>query len=141
MSWNWNRVPDYGTGAGTGGGYGTGTGGGYGRGRGFDSRITGTYRLNRTLSDDLNVVLDRSDDVYTTTQRDRMRRNLERRLASPEMIAIEKNGRTVTMASSNAPQVTFEADGVARTETTDRGRTIRTTATASRDSVVNKLPR
>jgi hypothetical protein len=51
------------------------------------------------------------------------------------MIVIEKNGRTVTMASSNAPQVTFEADGVARTETTDRGRTIRTTATATRDAV------
>jgi len=135
VSWNWNRIPDYGAGTGTGGGYGTGTGGGYGRGRGFDSRLTGTYRLNRTLSDDLNVVLDRSDDVYTTTQRDRMRRNLERRLSSPEMIVIEKNGRTVTMASSNAPQVTFEADGVARTETTDRGRTIRTTATATRDAV------
>jgi hypothetical protein len=133
VSWNWNRVPDYGTG--TGGGYGTGTGGGYGRGRGFDSRITGTYRLNRVLSDDINVVLDRSDDAYTTTQRDRVRRNLERRLASPEMIAIEKNGRSITMASSLSPQVTFEADGIARTETTNRGRTIRTTATANRDSV------
>jgi hypothetical protein len=33
VSWNWNRIPDYGTGTGTGGGYGTGTGGGYGRGR------------------------------------------------------------------------------------------------------------
>lgn len=131
VSWNWNQVPDYGTG--TGGGYGTGTGGG--RGRGFDSRITGTFRLNRNLSDDINAVLDRSDDAYTTAQRDRMRRNLERRLASPEMMAIEKNGRSMSMASSNSPQVTFEADGVARTETTDRGRTIRTTATANRDAV------
>jgi hypothetical protein len=133
VRWNWNRIPDYGTG--TGGGYGTGTGGGYGGGRGFDSRITGTYRLNRTLSDDINTVLDRSDDAYTTTQRDRVRRNLERRLASPEMIAIEKNGRSITMASSLSPQVTFEADGVARTETTNRGRTIRTTATATRDAI------
>ena len=131
VSWNWNRVPDYGTG----GGYGTGPGMGPGRGRGFDARISGTYRLNRSLSDDINTVLDRSDDAYTTTQRDRVRRNLERRLASPEMIAIEKNGRSVTMASSLSPQVTFEADGVARTETTNRGRTIRTTATATRDNV------
>ena len=41
----------------------------------------------------------------------------------------------MTMSSSNVPQVTFETDGVARTETTNRGRTIRTTATASRDGV------
>ena len=130
VSWNWNRVPDYGT-----GGYGTGTGtGGVGRG-GFDARLTGTYRLNRTLSDDINTVLDRSSNVYTTDQRDRVRRNLERRLASPEMIAIEKNGRSITMASNLSPQVTFEADGVARTETTNRGRTIRTTVTANRDAV------
>jgi len=138
VSWNWNRMPDYrnepGSGTGTGAGTGYGTGG-YGRGGGFDARITGTYRLNRTLSDDVGAVLDRSDDVYTTAQRDRVRRNLERRLASPEMIAIEKNGRMINMSSSNAPQVTFEADGVARTETTNRGRTIRTTATATRDAV------
>ena len=123
VSWNWNRVPDYGTGTGN-----TGR-------RGFDERITGTYRLNRTLSDDIKMVLDRSDDVYTVAQRDRMRRNLERRLSSPDMMAIEKMGRTMSMASSLSPQVTFDVDGVARTETTNRGRTIRTTAIANRDSV------
>jgi hypothetical protein len=51
------------------------------------------------------------------------------------MIAIEKVGRSVTMASSLSPQVTFEADGVGKTETTNRGRTITTTATATRDGV------
>ena len=129
VSWDWNRSIDPGPGR------FPDTGTGRVRGRGFDDRLTGTYRLNRTLSDDVNAVLDRSDDVYTTTQRDRFRRNLERRLTSPEMIAIEKSGRSVTMASSLSPQVTFEADGVARTETTQRGRTIRTTARATRDAV------
>ncbi|HVF30497.1 MAG TPA: hypothetical protein VNA22_05980 [Pyrinomonadaceae bacterium] len=135
VSWNWNSLPnDRADGGFPSNDGGPRTGGGFGRG-GFDSRLTGTYRLNRSLSDDINLVIDRSDDVYTTAQRDRVRRNLERRLASPEMMAIEKVGRTVSIASSLSPQVTFEADGVARTETTDRGRTIRTTATASRDSV------
>jgi len=135
VTWDWNRMPEYGPVAETGGGYGGGYGNGNGRGRGFDSRITGTYRLNRTLSDDVNAVLDRSDNTYTTAERDRVRRNLERRLASPDMIAIEKNGTSVTMASSLSPQVTFSADGIARTETTNRGRTINTTATANRDAV------
>ena len=128
IAWDWNRMPDDRDGG--------VIGGGGRRNRGsFDERITGTYRLNRTASDDVNAVLDRWDDVYTNTQRDRVRRNLERRLTSPEMIAIEKVGRTITMASSNSPQVTFDADGVARSETTNRGRTIRTTATATRDNV------
>ena len=127
VSWNWNRIPDYGP-APIPGNTGPGR-------RGFDERITGTFRLNRTLSDDINLVLDKSDDGYTVAQRDRIRRNLERRLSSPEMMAIEKNGRTMTMASGLSRQVTFDVDGVARTETTNRGRTISTTATASRDSV------
>lgn len=129
VTWDWNRMPDYGN---------DGRGNvrpGVGGARGFDARLTGTYRLNRGLSDDVNAVLDRSDDGYTVAQRDRVRRNLERRLASPDMIAIEKSGASITMASSMSPQVTFDADGVARSETTARGRTIRTTATATRDAV------
>ncbi len=111
LSWNWNQtVPNYPT-----------TGNSPGNNSSFDSRITGTYRLNTGLSDNVTTVIDRSVGYYTTGQRDNVRRNLERRLTSPEMIAIDKNGRTVIMASTNAPQVSFEADGVAKTETNARG--------------------
>ena len=131
VAWDWNRTPDFDQ-------YARGPRGdrpGRRLGRGFDSRITGTYRLNGTLSDNIEQVLDRSVSAYNTAQRDRMRRNLERRLASPEMIAIEKVGNSVTMASSLLPQVTFDADGVARTERDNRGRSISTTVTAARDGV------
>ncbi|MBC7901230.1 MAG: hypothetical protein H7070_14385 [Saprospiraceae bacterium] len=101
----------------------------------FDSRITGTYRLNTGLSDNVTAVIDRSLSYYTTEQRDNVRRNLERRLNSPEMIAIEKNRQTVTLASTNSQQATFEADGVAKTETNPRGRTITTTATANNNGI------
>ena len=67
--------------------------------------------------------------------RENARRNLARRLASPQMIAIDKNNRTITMGSSNSPQVTFEADGIGHTETNQRGRTITTTATTSRNGL------
>ncbi len=121
LSWNWNQtIPTY---------------PGNGNNLGFDSRITGTYRLNTSLSDNVSAVIDRSLGYYTTTQRDNVRRNLERRLTSPEMIAIDKNNRMVSMASTNSPQVSFEADGVAKTETNARGRTITTTATANRDGI------
>src|SRR5436190_3762574 len=117
VSWNWNE-PYPGNG-----------GGGFGNRRG----LTGTYRLNTSLSDNVTTVVDRSVAYYTTDQRDRMRRNLERRLASPDMIVVDKNGRTIMLASSLQPQVTFDADGVSRTETNPRGRTVTTTVTSTRN--------
>jgi len=44
-------------------------------------------------------------------------------------MAIEIRGRTVTIASTRAPKITFEADGVQRTETGASGRAIRARAT------------
>ena len=122
VSWDWNQqTPGF-----PGNQFPTGTG---------DTRITGTYRLNASRSDNVSSVIDRSLENYSATERDNIRRGLERRLTSPEMIAIEKNRNTVSLASSNSPQVTFEADGVAKTETNARGRTVTTTATADRNTI------
>ncbi|MEP7213256.1 MAG: hypothetical protein ABI791_09290 [Acidobacteriota bacterium] len=133
VSWNWNRVPDYNAGFPT--DRPTLPNGNWG-GRGLDSRLTGTYRLNRSQSDDINNILGKYDSTIAAADRDRVRRAMERRLTSPDMLAIEKVGNTVNLASSLSPQVTFEADGVAKTETTRNGRTIRTTASANRDSLL-----
>lgn len=129
VSWNWNQtLPPF-----TAGNYGN-SDNGYPSGR-FNSNLTGTYRLNRRQSDDVAQVVGRSVTVYPPTDRSRVQAILERRLGSPEMLAIERNGRSVMIASTNAPQVTFEANGVTQTETNARGRTIRTTATAAGDTV------
>jgi hypothetical protein len=112
VSWNWNRP------AGN-----------------FDTRLTGTYRLNTNQSDNVADIVDRSTVNSTATVRDRQRTNLERRLSSPDTLAIEKRGTQVTIASSNSPQVTFNADGVARTETTGNGRSIKVTATTNYDGI------
>jgi hypothetical protein len=68
-------------------------------------------------------------------QRERQRNNLEARLSSPEMLAIEKRGSQVTIASSTSSPVTFNADGVARTETTNNGRSINVTANTNYDGI------
>lgn len=122
VAWNWNEP--YPRGGTTGDTFPRGNGGGR-----LGRALTGTYRLNTSLSDNVTTVIDRSVGYYTTDQRDRMRRGLERRLSSPDMIVIDKNGRTIMLASSLQPQVTFEADGTAHTETNDRGRTSTTTVT------------
>jgi hypothetical protein len=102
----------------------------------FDQMLTGTYRLNVSQSDNVSEVVSRATTTgYQTTQRDRVSRNLERRLSSPDMLVIEKNGTQVTLASSTAPQVTFAADGTARTETNNNGRTVKITATTTYDGV------
>jgi hypothetical protein len=141
VSWDWTREPTFPENTGNnypGNNYpgNNNPGNNFPGGRGFDARLSGTYRLNTSQSDNVNDVIDRSLGYYTTTQRDNVRRNLERRLNSPERIAIEKTGQSVTLASSMSPQVTFDADGVARTETTNRGRTIRITASANNSSLI-----
>lgn len=128
VSWNWNQtIPTN-----PGGNFPGNSGGSF---PAFDSRITGTYRLNTRLSDDVHAMIDRSLPHDATEQHSSLTRSLQRRLESPEMIAIDKNGRTVTIASTNNQQISFEADGVVRTETNARGRTIRTTASAERDGI------
>lgn len=101
----------------------------------FDARLTGTYRLNVSQSDNVNDVVDRATGVYQANQRPNLSRNLQRRLASPEMLAIEKRDKQVTIASSNSPQITFDADGVPRTEATNNGRSIKVTASNYYDGV------
>lgn len=127
-------------------GTGSGTGTGYGSGGSFDQRLTGTYRLNVGQSDNVAGVVDRAlgnndNDPYndnTDNRGDRRRRNLERRLTSPDTLALEKRGRAVTMSSPSGSSIQLTADGVVRSETSQNGRTLRTRVTAtSRDLTIN----
>lgn len=93
--------------------------------------LTGTYRLDPSRSDDPAQVADRATRSVAYGNRAQLRAQLATRLESPEQIAIELRGRSVTLASSRAPQITFSADGVERVETTNGGRTIRARATLS----------
>ncbi|MEO8647822.1 MAG: hypothetical protein ABI539_01515 [Acidobacteriota bacterium] len=125
VSWNWNTLPVYPDFPGDNNSMDR-----------FDTRLTGTYRINSGQSDNVSQVVERSTSGYATAERDRMRQNLERRLGSPEMMAIEKDGRNMTIASTLAPQISIDIDGVARSETNNRGRTIRTTARETNSTVI-----
>ncbi len=127
VSWNWNNnVPTY-----------PNTGNQYGN---FDSRLTGTYRLNTGMSDNVTTIVYNAmrSANYDDNQEDRARRTLERRLQSPETLSFEKRGQQVTMSSSNAPSVSLTADGSKQTETSPNGRTVTTMVTATnRDLTIN----
>ena len=127
VSWNWNQAMPSNTGS---------TGGGIGGLGNFDAMLTGTYRLNTSLSENTSAAVDQALSASSGVEREGYRRRLEQRLGSPEIIVIEKSNTTVSLASSILPQVTFQADGVARPETNPRGRTVTTTATADEDGLI-----
>jgi len=93
------------------------------------NRLTGTYRLDPSQSDDPGLAADRATQSTPYGNRAGLRDQLVARLASPDQIAIDLRGRDVTLASSRAPQISFTADGIERVETTNSGRTIRARAT------------
>lgn len=116
---------------------GIGAGGGRRGGR-SDARLTGTYRLNVSQSDDVNTVLDRTfpnNNNANADQRGRMRERMARRLTAPDMLAIEKINQRVTIASSLSPQVSFDADNVSRSEVSGNGRTVNIRAAQGTDGL------
>jgi hypothetical protein len=98
---------------------------GWARGRG--GTLNGTYQLNVGASDNVAKVADQVTASLPARDQQRMRRAILRRLEAPESLAIERRGRTITLASSNAEPVTFEANGQTQTEQVRNGRTMRTT--------------
>lgn len=93
------------------------------------NRLTGTYRLDVSRSTDVQVEIDRATAGLNANQRDRVNRQAARRLEAPEELAIERTGRTVTIASSSAPRITLTADGRAVSEQMPNGRSMNITAT------------
>lgn len=107
------------------------------RGYDFDSRLTGTFRLDPTRSDNPRDVADRVTRSLSNNERQSVHDRMLARLESPEMLTIERRGTTMTMASSRAPQSTFEANGIERQEQLN-GRSSRVTAGLSGDQLVVK---
>ena len=98
---------------------------GFGRAR---SNLTGTYQLNTSQSDNPSTLADQVTRSLPGRDRPRLRNQVLQRLDAPEEFAIDRRGQTITMASTNADRVTFEADGQAQVEQAANGRSIRTVA-------------
>jgi hypothetical protein len=101
---------------------------------GSSGPLTGTWRLDPSRSDDINLVVDRAVRDMPYDERQMVRRLIERRLQRPDHLAIEQRGRNFTIASTNAPPVTFDADGRPRNEYVGQ-RAVRVNASYSRDQL------
>ena len=116
IAWNWSNVP------------GGNSGGGYGR-----RDLTGTFRLDTSQGDDVRRAVDNATRNLSLAERQRVYDSLLRRLDPPNMLAIDRRGTSVTIASTRAPQINFIADGREQVETTQGGRTVRVRADLSGD--------
>lgn len=90
-----------------------------------DSRLTGVYRLDPASSDDPQEAAERSiQNLAFGIDPSEMER-LTRRLSSPQQLAIERRGTTISIASTRAQRITFKADGIERVERTPQGNEVR----------------
>ncbi len=87
-----------------------------------DARFTGTYRLNIIQSDKAQTVADNATRYVKTNNRDEINRRLINRLEAPEMLAVERQGTRVMLASSRSPQVALEVDNQLHAEQYPNGR-------------------
>jgi len=125
VSWNWStyqlpsrtNYPNYGSTTGS-------------------NRLNGTYRLDVSRSQNVQMEIDRAINDLPINQRERVSRNAMRRLEAPEYIAIERSGNSVTMASTKSPQVTFDANGRTTTEQMPNGRSMSVNANIINDQLV-----
>jgi uncharacterized protein YlxW (UPF0749 family) len=124
IAWNWSNTP---------GGYP----GNYPGGGGYGSRrdLTGTFRLNSSRGDDVRTAVDNATRNLSLAERQRVYDSMLRRLDPPQMLAIDRRGNSVTIASTRAPQINFVADGRDQVETTPGGREVRVRATLSGDTL------
>jgi hypothetical protein len=117
VAWNWSNVPENNY---------PGNYGNYGGGTRAD--LTGTFRVNSSRGDDARTAVDAATRNLSLAERQRVYDALLRRLNPPQMLALDRRGNAVTIASSRAPQINFVADGVEKVETTPSGRQVRVRA-------------
>jgi hypothetical protein len=118
VAWNWNNVPLAPTGAYT---------------AGYDAMTTGTFRLSATQSDNPRVVAENATRGFAYNERQRISESLVRRLTPPDMMAVERRGYNVSLASSRSPQVNVNADGMEHVESYPNGRASRVRASINGD--------
>jgi hypothetical protein len=101
-----------------------------------DTRLTGLYRLDFSRSDDPRLAAERASTFLLPNEQERVIESLTARLTSPDQIAIERRGQRISIGSTRAPRVSFDADGRTRTEQSDDGHTVSTRAALYGDQLM-----
>ncbi len=101
-----------------------------------ESPLTGEYRLNVESSDDPRAAAERALSAYAFDADPDDVDEMVGRLTSPAKISIERRGALISIASTRAPRISFEADGRERTESARDGHPVRTRAVLHGDELM-----
>jgi hypothetical protein len=101
-----------------------------------EARLTGLYRLDVTSSDNPQTAAERAYSAYAFDVNQNAIEELANRLTSPDKISVERRGSVVSIASTRAPRITFEADGRERTEPARDGHQVRTRAVLQGEDLI-----
>lgn len=94
----------------------------------LEPRLTGVWLLDVASSDDTRTAAENAASNLAFGNDQPLIEKLMNRLNSPEKLSIERRGNIISMASSRAPRITFEADGREHTEAATDGHQVRTRA-------------
>lgn len=101
-----------------------------------NTRLTGLYRLDFSRSDDPRAAAERATNFLSPEEQERVVESLTARLTSPDQIAIERRGQNISIGSTRAPRVNFEADGRMRVEQAEDGHQVTTRAALYGDQLM-----
>jgi ketosteroid isomerase-like protein len=105
------------------------------RGGVADAQLTGLYRIDLTRSDKLYSVVAGATSNLPFGEQQKFFIDLTVRLTPPDLLAIERRGGRITLASSRAPRISFEADGQTHSERSGGGQIVNTRATLRANSL------
>ena len=93
------------------------------------AQLTGLYRIDLARSDKLYSVVAGATSNLPFGEQQKFFIDLTVRLTPPDLLSIERRGQRVMLASSRAPRISFEADGLTHSETAGGGQIVNTRAT------------
>ncbi|HJR09322.1 MAG TPA: hypothetical protein VJ842_18830 [Pyrinomonadaceae bacterium] len=100
-----------------------------------DAQLTGLYRIDLAQSDKLYSVVAGATSNLPFGEQQRFFIDLTVRLTPPDLLAIERRGARVTLASSRAPRISFAADGLTHSEKSGDGQIVNTRAALRANSL------
>ncbi len=101
-----------------------------------ESKLTGVWQLDVEASDDPREVAEARVGLRAFGDEQSIIEKLTARLNSPEKLSIERRGNIVSMASTRAPRISFEADGREHSEQAADGHQVRTRAVLYGDELM-----
>ena len=105
------------------------------RRNGADAQLTGLFRIDPARSDRLYSVVAGATSNLPFGEQQKFFIDLTVRLTPPDLLAIERRGGRITLASSRAPRISFEADGLTHSERSGNGQIVNTRATLRANSL------